>query len=99
MIKLISLLKEVSVNSKGELEDFDFENDDLLSKEEWDKYKKEYDSTGLNWLLRQFLVLDGEEEKTEEYWDFDVYDIMSEFRIQNETAASLIYDICKVKYV
>ena len=40
MIKLINLLKEVSVNSKGELEDFDFDNDDLLSKEEYDKYKK-----------------------------------------------------------
>jgi hypothetical protein len=96
MIKLVDLLKEISINSTGEIEDFNFDNDDLLSKEEYDRYKKEYDSTGLNWLLRQFLVLDGEEEKTEEYWDFDVYDIMAEFRIQNETAASLIHDIFQI---
>ena len=96
MIKLVDLLKEISVNDKGELEDFDFESDDLLSKEEYDKYKKEYDSTGLNWLLRQFLALDGEEERTEEYWDLDVYDIMAKFRIQNEPAASLIHDIFQI---
>jgi hypothetical protein len=96
MIKFLDILKETFIDSKGDLQDFDFENNDLLSKEEWSKYKKEYDSTGLNWLLRQFLILDGEEQRTEDFWDYDIDDIMIKFRIPNKKAASLIYDIFQI---
>jgi hypothetical protein len=89
-------LYEASINNKGELEDLDFEDNDTLSKEEWDKYKKEFDSTGLNWLLRQFLVLDGEEERTEGYWGYDIDDIRIKFKIPNKNAASLIHDIFQI---
>jgi hypothetical protein len=89
-------LYEASINNKGELEDLDFEDNDTLSKEEWNRYKKEFDSTGLNWLLRQFLVLDGEEERTKDYWDYDIDDIRIKFKIPDENAASLIYDIFQI---
>jgi hypothetical protein len=94
--EILKTLNEAFINDKGELEDFNSEDSDLLSKKEWNKYKKEFDNTGLNWLLRQFLILDGEEERTEEYWDYDVSDIQIEFHIQNKTAASLIYDIFQI---
>ncbi len=86
------ILNEAFVNDKGELEDFN----DLLTKEEFDKYKEEFDSTGLNWLLRQFLVLDGEEQRTKDFWDYDISDIQIEFHIPNKKAATLIYDIFQI---
>lgn len=89
-------LNEAFINDKGELEDFNFEDNNLLPEKEWGKYKKEYDSTGLNWLLRQFLILDGEEEKTKDYWDYDIDDIRIKFKIPDENAASLIHDIFQI---
>ena len=47
-------------------------------------------------LLRKFLILDGEEERTEEFWDLDITDIMAQFRIQDRSAASLIYEIFQI---
>jgi hypothetical protein len=95
MQKLAGLVTEASINDKGELEDFDFSDDNILSKEEWDKYYKEYEKNGLNWLLRQFLTLDGEEEKTKDMWDYDISDIMIQFKIK-EKPASIIYDIFQI---
>jgi hypothetical protein len=94
--RILKTLNEAFINDKGELKDFDFKNNDLLSKEEFDKYKKEFDSTGLNWLLRQFLILDGEEQRTKDFWDYDISDIQIEFNISNKKAATLIYDIFQI---
>jgi len=96
MIKLINLLKEAFVDDKGKLKDFDFKNNDILSKEEFDKYKKEWDDNVINWFLRQFLILDGEEQKTKDFWDYDISDIQIEFHISNKKAATLIYDIFQI---
>jgi hypothetical protein len=91
MQKLAGIIIEAAyVNDKGELID-----DNILSREEWDKYYEEYEKNGINWLLRQFLTLDGEEEKTKKLWNYDVYDIMIEFKIK-EKPASIIYDIFQI---
>jgi hypothetical protein len=96
MIKLINLLKEAVINSKGELEDFDLEDNNLLSKEEWDKYYNEYQKNyKFNWLLRQLDILDGEEEKTKYAWNFSIPEIIKEFKTTPE-AASIIFDIFQI---
>jgi len=94
--EILKTLDEAFVNDKGELEDFNFEDNDLLSKEEFDKYKKEFDDNGLNWLLRQFLILDGEEQRTKDFWNHDISDIQIEFHIPNKKVATLIYDIFQI---
>lgn len=91
-----SMLDEAFINDKGELEDLNFEDNHILSKEEWNKYKKEYDDNGINWLLRQFLILDGEQENTKNFWDYDISDIQIDFQISNKKAASLIYEIFQI---
>jgi hypothetical protein len=91
MRKLAGIIVEAAyVNDKGELID-----DNILSREEWDKYYEEYEKNGINWLLRQFLVLDGEEERTKDFWDHDVSDIMIEFKI-GEKPASIIHNIFQI---
>lgn len=91
MLKLAGIIVEAAyVNDKGELI-----NDNILSKEEWDKYYKEYENNGINWLLRQFLTLDGEEERTKEFWGYDESDIMIDFQI-GEKPASIIHDIFQI---
>jgi len=68
------------------------ESNDILSKEEWERYYEEYNQNGLNWLLRQLDVLDGEEERTEYAWDYPVEKIESEFGIERK-AAEIVHQI------
>jgi hypothetical protein len=91
------ILNDAFINDKGDLQDFDSKNSHLLSKKEWDKYKKEWDSTQLNLIL--FMALEGElegMEDIEDYKEYDIDDIMINFRIPNKKAASLIYDIFQI---
>jgi hypothetical protein len=91
MQKLAGIIIEAAyVNDKGELID-----DNILSKEEWDEYYEEYEKNGVNWILRQFLTLDMEEERVEDMWDYDLSDIMIRFKIE-EKPASIIYDILQI---
>lgn len=90
---------EESKKEESEEEDIDLEellneneSNDILSKEEWERYYKEYNQNGLNWLLRQLDVLDGEEERTEYAWDYSVEEIESEFGIEKE-AANIVHQI------
>ena len=73
MQKLAGLINETMyVDDKGELID-----DGLLSREEWDKYYKEYEKNyKFNWLARQLDILDGEEEKTKYAWNFSIPQII-----------------------
>jgi len=90
------MLNEVFINDKGELEDFNFEDNNLLSEEEWDKYFNEYKKNfKFNWLLRQLDILDGEEEKTKYAWNYSIPEIIKEFKA-NPEAASIIFDIFQI---
>jgi hypothetical protein len=92
MQKLAGLINETMyVDDKGELID-----DGLLSREEWDKYYKEYEKNyKFNWLTRQLDILDGEEEKTKYAWNFSIAQIEEEFKTNSE-AASIIFDIFQI---
>ena len=92
MQKLAGLIIEAMyVDDKGELSD-----DGLLSREEWDKYYKEYEKNyKFNWLVRQLDILDGEEEKTKYAWNFSIPQIMKEFKTNSE-ATSIIFDIFQI---
>jgi hypothetical protein len=92
MQKLAGLITEAMyVDDKGELSD-----DGLLSREEWDKYYKEYEKNyKFNWLVRQLDILDGEEEKTKYAWNFSIPQIMKEFQTNSE-ATSIIFDIFQI---
>lgn len=89
-------LDEAFINDKGELEDFNIEDDYSLSEEEWDKYFNEYKKNyKFNWLLRQLDTLDGEEEKTKYAWNYSIPEIIKEFQTTPE-AASIIFDIFQI---
>jgi hypothetical protein len=90
------ILNEAFINNKGELEDFDFEDNNTLSEEEWDRYYNEYKKNyKFNWLLRQLDILDGEEEKTKYAWNYSTQEIIKEFKT-NPEAASIIFDIFQI---
>jgi hypothetical protein len=83
------LLKEVETKYGDE----QVQNESILSKDEWDKYKTEWDQNeNFNWLLRQLDILDGEEEKTEYAWNYSVEEIEKEFNTERE-AANIIHQI------
>jgi hypothetical protein len=83
------LLKEVETKYGDE----QVQSEGVLSKDEWNKYKAEYDQNeNFNWLLRQLDILDGEEERTEYAWDFSIEEIEKEFNTERE-AADVIHQI------
>jgi hypothetical protein len=89
------LLKEaLSIDSFGKLSNND--EDDLLPEDEWNEFKTEYNKNfKLNWLIRQLVIKDGEEEKTKYAWDYSIPQIEEEFKATPE-AASMIFDIFQI---
>jgi hypothetical protein len=89
------LLKEaLSIDSFGKLSNND--EDDLLTEDEWNEFKTEYNKNyKLNWLIRQLIILDGEEEKTKYAWNYSIPQIENEFKATPE-AASIIFDIFQI---